>query len=113
MACQTVFTQAFCCMHVESLLKGPASEYCLPFLLQTQTRSDFSPANNYVLKINNRNIWKRCEICSKSIKRHQMMPMTHFASVSIEQANVFWVNTSCIYKAKIEVCTTLGNVIWS
>lgn len=41
------------------------------------------------------------------------MPMTHFASVSIEQANVFWVNTYCIYKAKIEVCTTLGNAILS
>ena len=67
-------------------------------LLGTET---YYPANIYLIKVNNTNTRKRCEICSKlatktSERRQLQMDLTLFSSVSIavfEQVNVSWVRT--------------------
>ena len=47
------------------------------------------PANIYLFKVNNRNTWKQCEICSKLTK-------SNVSTVGFEQVNVGWVDISKI-----------------
>ena len=58
--------------------------------------NDCFPANIYLLKVNNRNTRKRCEICSKlTIKTLlKSVSLTRLSNVFIdefEQVNHFWV----------------------
>ena len=55
---------------------------------QKSTKDKYTPAGNYMFKVNNRNIRARCEICSKlTIKtperRHLRLKSWHFSLKSV------------------------------
>ena len=50
------------------------------------------PANIYLIKVNNRNTWKSCEICSKlKIKTPYFTPFFNVSVIGFEQGNISWV----------------------
>ena len=73
-----------------------------------ETQKESNPANTYLFKVNNRNTWKRCKICSKLTKKtpeqhhclhsvafivnflNYFLPFSSVSIVDFEQVNVFW-----------------------